>query len=230
MRSTIKWLLVLKISLLVVILFMIKGYFYLGDRPLEAEDQKNNSEINNDNDNNQDLKSIIELPKIDYKKASASELENYILTIDKKKAELESKAKLLKEREDILTKMEASIDTKLKKIENEKQLFLDSIQKEEELSKERKKELVEFYKKMPAKKAAVIFSNMNMDLVVALFKELPQKQVSSILSEMSSEKSKEVTEYFSRIDSLKEYSVIKNLKQAIENEFEGCNVSTSKQK
>ena len=84
MRSTIKWLLILKISLLVGILFMIKGYFYLGDRPLEANEQ--NSSETQDNVGKEDIKSIIELPKIDYKKASASELENYILTIDKKKS------------------------------------------------------------------------------------------------------------------------------------------------
>ena len=75
---------------------------------------------------------------------------------------------------------------------------------------------------MPAKKAAPIFSTMNPDLVVVLFKLLPQKQVSSILAEMSSEKSKELSEYYGRVGIMDDYKAMNDLKEAIKKEFKEC--------
>ena len=211
-NNQIKVILWIKILLIAVVFLVIKGHLYFGDRTLTADESTDTPS----------LSSIVNLPKLDTTKMSREEAERYIVLIDKKKQELSDMEKSLTERKTILEDMQKNIDERLKKIENEKAVFTDLVDKQIELSEERKKELVDFYKKMPAKKAAPIFSSMNPDLVVALFKVLPQKQVSSILAEMSPQKSKELSEYYGRVGLLDEYSAMNDLKDAIKKEFREC--------
>ncbi len=211
-NNQIKTLLWIKIALIALIFLVIKGHIYFGDRSLNADESQDDTS----------LSSIVNLPKLDTSKMSKEEAEKYIILIDKKKQELADMEKSLTERKTILEEMQKNIDERIKKLENEKSLFTDLVDKQIELSEERKKELVDFYKKMPAKKAAPIFSTMNQDLVVALFKLLPQKQVTSILSEMSADKSKELSEYYGRVGVLDEYKTMNDLKDAIKKEFKEC--------
>lgn len=210
----IKVILGFKLVLIAIVFLVIKGHLYFGSRSLSADDSKEEEETS--------LSSIINLPSFDSSKMSETDAKKYLELMEKKKQELLAISQNLKERQDILTNMEKTIDEKIKKLENEKTLFTDIVDKQIDLSEERKKELADFYKKMPAKKAAPIFSTMNPDYVVALFKLLPQKQVTSILSEMSSDKSKELSEYYGRVGLLDEYSAMNDLKKAIKSEFQEC--------
>ena len=59
-------------------------------------------------------------------------------------------------------------------------------------------------------------------MTVALFKKLKQKQVTTILENMNPEKSVELTEYFARVKSAKEYDILKELNESLQKEFQDC--------
>ena len=115
-----------------------------------------------------------------------------------------------------------SIDGKIDKLQEEMDFFQNTIQKEKDINQERLKRLIEFYKKMTPKKAAPVFEKMDKDLVVALFNNIPKKQTMNILSLMNPEKSVEITEYFGRIRSGKEYEMLKEVNKALKSEFQKC--------
>ena len=211
----IKPLLIVKLVVVVVAVLVFKGYLYFGDKTLTADEAQ-------DKESQVELKSIVNLPKLDSKKLTKQEAEAYFVIIDKKKQELIGLEKNIKERQDILTDMQKNLDEKLKKIENEKNIFIDLVDKQIDLSEERKKELANYYKKMTPKKAAPIFASMDIDYVVSLFHLLPEKQVTSILAEMPIDVSKKISEYYGRVDLLKEYSALNDLKTAISKEFSEC--------
>jgi flagellar motility protein MotE (MotC chaperone) len=63
---------------------------------------------------------------------------------------------------------------------------------------------------------------MHRDLAVGLFKLIEQKQITKILEAMSPAKAVELSEYFSRIRSAREYDVLKDVNQSLKAEFEEC--------
>ena len=75
---------------------------------------------------------------------------------------------------------------------------------------------------MEPKKAAPIIENMDRDLVVALFKAIGQKQITYILEAMDPQKSVELTEYFGRIRSGKEYDLLSEMNKSQLEEFQDC--------
>jgi flagellar motility protein MotE (MotC chaperone) len=65
---------------------------------------------------------------------------------------------VLEKRESYLKELEDAIEAKVRALEDEKVLFQQSLQREKEVSEERLTNLVEYYKKMDAKKAAGYFT------------------------------------------------------------------------
>ncbi len=168
------------------------------------------------------IEELLTLPKIRPEQVQKDELAKYFAIVERKGRQVEDRIKILKIHQQQLDNLENSIDKKLEKLENEMVFFKQTLQKEKQIQDERLQALVAFYEKMPAKKAAPVFEKMDKDLVVALFQKIPKKQTMQILSLMTPERSIEMSEYFGRIKSAKEYELLKEINTALRKEFEAC--------
>lgn len=168
------------------------------------------------------LSNLLELPSLDTETAKKEEIATYMNIIERKQKQVEDRLSMLTNREGQLKKLESSIDEKLKRLDDERKFFAQTIQKEKELKGERIEKLVSLYAKMEPKKAAPVFEKLDKDLVVELFKQLPQKQVTLVLEGMSADKSVSLSEYYGRVRSAKEYDLLKEMNTSLRSEFDQC--------
>lgn len=234
----IKILIVIKILVIGFIVLEQKGGIYWGDKnvlaqepaavPAEAKSEEpslaqNTGEGTATTRRRSFLDDILELPKLsDSSDLKKDELARYMNLIEKKKSQLDERYALLVKREEKLRGIEKSVEEKINKLQDEVRFFDQSLQKEKEIQTDRLDQLVEFYKKMPPKKAAPVFENMDKDLVVALFKKIPQKQTTEILAQMTPKRSIQMSEYFGRIRSGNEYDMLKQMNTELVKEFSDC--------
>ncbi|SMF69524.1 MotE family protein [Pseudobacteriovorax antillogorgiicola] len=231
----VKLIFLVKILILSVILIDETDLFYIGERTSIAADDdnlaQNAQEIPADDQEFVDeetsrrksfFEELLTLPKVKPEQNKKDELAKYFSIIERKSRQVEDRIKVLKVRQQQLVQLERSIEQKLKKLEDEMAYFQQTQQQEKDLQKERLESLVEFYKKMPPKKAAPVFERLDKDLVVSLFNAFPKKQTMLILSLMNPDKSVELSEYFGRIQSAKEYELLKEINTALLEEFEEC--------
>lgn len=168
------------------------------------------------------LANLLELPTIEPEKAKKEELATYMNIIERKQKQVEDRLSMLTNRENQLKKLEGSIDNKLRRLDDERRFFTQTIQQEKVLKGERIDKLVTMYAKMEPKKAAPVFEKLDRDLVVEMFKQLPQKQVTLILESMPPEKSVFLSEYYGRVRSAKEYDILKEMNTSLRSEFDQC--------
>jgi len=168
------------------------------------------------------LDDLLNLPKINTEDAKKDEIGRYLTLIERKQSQIENRIEILRTREEQLKALEGSVDQKIKKLEEEMIFFQGTIQKEKQVQGERLDKLVEFYQKMEPKKAAPVFEKLDRDLIVSLFNRFPQKQTTQILSLMNPDRSVELSEYYGRIRSGKEYELLKEMNLALRKEFEEC--------
>ena len=127
------------------------------------------------------------------------------------KKDIESKIKRLQILKGSYEKVKEDAENAFKKIENEKKILQDTLQKEKTIKEERLKESVDLLSKMEPRKAADMIVPMDKDLVVQLFKRLPQRLVTKILEALPPAKATEFMEYYTRIRSGREYEILKEL-------------------
>lgn len=168
------------------------------------------------------LDDLLNLPTIDTTDIKKDELGRYLTLMERKQSQIENRLTILRSREDQLKDLEKSVDTKIQKLEEELTYFQQTLQKEKQVQGERLTKLIEFYQKMEPKKAAPVFEKLDRDLVVSLFNSLSQKQTTQILSLMNPDRSVELSEYYGRIRSGKEYELLKEVNFALRKEFEEC--------
>lgn len=182
------------------------------DAPKEAEGKTRKSFLSN----------LLELPELDPGAIQKEELGKYLEVAERKKRQIEDRLEILKKREDQLKGLEHGIDEKLKRLDEERRFFAETIQQEKVLKGERTDKLIAMYSKMEPKKAAPVMEKLDKDLVVELFKNMPQKQVTAILEVMSPDKSVMISEYYGRVRSAREYDVLKEMNQSLRREFDEC--------
>lgn len=240
-QNAIRLLLVVKLVVIAGVLLHTNGGFYIGDRSATAADDEakpsqespkvavNASDdvpVVSDEDGNKGrrsfLQDLLNLPAVQPESLKKEEIGRYLNLIEKKRSQVEDRLSLLEKREVQLKGIEKVIETKIRKLEDEMRFFDESLQKEKKLNDERLEQLVEFYKKMPAKKAAPVFEKLNKDLIVALFNKIPQKQTTEILGLMNPEKSVEISEYYGRIRSGNEYEMLKEMNTELRQQFDEC--------
>ncbi|MBM4253356.1 MAG: hypothetical protein FJ146_15410 [Deltaproteobacteria bacterium] len=168
------------------------------------------------------LSNLLELPELNPDSIKKEELGKYLDIAERKKRQIEDRLSNLARREEQLKGLEKSIDEKLKKLDEERRYFAETIQKEKDLKGERLDKLITLYAKMEPKKAAPVIEKLDKDLVVELFKQLPQKQVTAILEVMPADKSVSLSEYYGRVRSMREYDVLKEMNQSLRKEFDEC--------
>jgi len=168
------------------------------------------------------LANLLELPELHPETMKKDELGKYLEVAERKKQQIEDRLAGLSRREEQLKGLEGSIDEKLKRLDEERRYFAQTIQQEKDLKGERLDKLITMYAKMEPKKAAPVLEKMDKDLVVELFKALPQKQVTAILEVMTPDKSVLISEYYGRVRSTREYDVLKEMNQSLRKEFDDC--------
>ena len=233
-------ILLIKLTLLIFALLVVTKQLKVGDLPVLAEDNPTANKTVSEQENTEDeliaknggeggaelrksyLDGLLELPEIDRTQTQKREIGRFLDLAEQKERQVRGRLAILKKREGYLKELEKTIEQKVRDLENERVLFQQSIQQEKKLSGERLDSLVTYYKKMDAKKAAPVFEKMDKDLVVSLFLKFPEKQVRSILMTMNTEKSVEISEYFGRIRSGREYEMLKEMNGFLVEKFEKC--------
>jgi flagellar motility protein MotE (MotC chaperone) len=170
-----------------------------------------------------EIHDLLEIPKlVDDSPKTRETLSRYLDFADRKRQDAVRKMEALQKKEESLKRLEANLDKKIGQLDEERKFFAASIQKEQELKKERLTRLVELYDKMEPKKAAAMFENLTPDLSVSLLKSLRQRQLTAILEKMAPDKATKLTEYFSRIKSGNEYDLLKEMNVSLKDTFNEC--------
>lgn len=232
----LKLIIAMKIVVMIYILFD-QQWLSLKERPLAANESGTAAASNTSSDSNANearestnqqqrggsiIDDLLNLPSINPERLRKEEISRYLSIIDRKKSQIEDRMRFLAQRQEQLKRLEEVIDSKIQKLEEEIQYFQQTQQAEKELQDERLEKLVAFYEKMNPKRAAPVFERLDRDLVVQLFQRIPQKQTMEILSLMDPERSVELSEYFGRIRSAKEYELLKEINVSLLKEFEAC--------
>lgn len=246
--SVLKIVIGLKLTALAIAWASLEGGLHLGDKPLfaETEGKAPSSEATPGEDapkadaatadsaktEGEDkpqgkarksfLANLLELPTLDPGSVQKEELGKYLDIAERKQRQIEERLTLLKRREEQLKGLESSIDEKLRVLDEERRFFGQTIQQEKELKGERLDKLITMYAKMEPKKAAPVIEKLDKDLVVELFKQLPQKQITAVLEAMSPDKSVEISEYYGRVRSAREYDMLKEMNSSLRKEFDDC--------
>lgn len=220
MPKKLKILLTIKLFALVAFLLIQFDQIRLGEISLFADSTLAPEQMQTKQGEIHDL---LEIPKlIDDSPKTRETLSRYLDFADRKRQDAIRKMEALQKKEESLKKLEASLDKKIGQLDEERKFFAASIQKEQELKKERLARLVELYDKMEPKKAAAMFENLTPDLSVSLLKSLRQRQLTAILEKMAPDKATKLTEYFSRIKSGNEYDLLKEMNVSLKDTFNEC--------
>lgn len=149
-----------------------------------------------------------QIPAGDIKTSDALRIREQLELIKK---DVEQKIIRLEEAKIAYDKSRENVDSELKKIEEEKKLLDETLQKEKTVKEDRLKEAVTFVSKMEPRAVAPIFEAMDRDLVIALLTKLPQRQVTKVLENMTPAKATQYLEYFTHIRSGREFEMLKDL-------------------
>jgi flagellar motility protein MotE (MotC chaperone) len=222
-----------KIGVLATLLLLLTDVIQIGERMLWAEeapaaDKAKAGETSTaaapggDPARKSFLDGLLELPALNKDAPKKEEIARYLTLAERKRAQIEERMAQLGDREKMLIEIEKSIQEKLGRLDEERKFFAQTIQQEKEFKDKRQELIIEMYKKMEPKKAAPLMETMDKDLVVYLFNKMPNKQVTKILETMKPEKSVEITEYFGRVRSGREYDTLREMNKSLSKEFDIC--------
>ncbi len=241
-KKLLRALIPIKIMAIAAIIAYTNNLFYIGEKSLTAVEEpttaKDASAISTSaGDPTTDaaaepkrksfLDGLLNLPDISDNDSKKEEIGRYLGLAERKKQQVDDRIGLLDSREQQLKRIEALIDEKLAKLEEERLFFTQTVQKEKIIQEDRLEKLVELYAKMEPKKAGPVFEALDKDLVVALFNKMEKKTVTRILEVVTPPRSVELTEYFGRIRSSKEYDLLKEMNVSLRGAFDECKGMTS---
>lgn len=152
-----------------------------------------------------------DLPPIPEKGLSlsrAAEIRNQLLIM---RRDVESRIAQLQAAQKGYERSKSSVDAKLKRIEEERRLLEETLQKERKAKQERLSDALQFVAKMEPQKAAPLLETMDRDLVMQLLKQLPPRQVTKLLESVNPKKATEFLEYYTRIRSGREYELLREM-------------------
>lgn len=138
----------------------------------------------------------------------ASKIRDELLLL---RQDVESKIEKLKEQKNISDEAQSKLVKQKKELNEEKRLFNESITKEKNIREERIAQTVKFFDRMDPKKAAAVVSTLDKDLVTKIFLKLKTKRISDILSNMNPKTASDKLEYFTKIRSGREFSILRKM-------------------
>ena len=127
------------------------------------------------------------------------------------KKDVEQKIVHLEQAKNAYDKSRVDVEQEWKKVEEDKRLLDETLQKEKKIKEDRLKETVDFIAKMEPRKAAPLLESMDRDLVIALLTKLPPRLVTKLLESMSPPKATQFLEYYTHIRSGREFEMLKDL-------------------
>lgn len=209
------------------------AFFMYSNRSVRAETEKTTgaqSEKKAETSPSQAASRSEKLPDIPDKGLSLSksaEIRNQLLLIRK---DVEQKIEKMSVAKEAYERSKADVEAKLKRIEEERRLLEETLQKEKKAKEERLSETLEILSKMEPKKAAPLFEAMDRDLVMQLIKKLPVRQVTKLLEAVNPKKATEIIEYYTRIRSGREYELLREMGLCASGSEEGANDKTTEPK
>ena len=156
-------------------------------------------------DNTEELPII---PETGFTVLEASKIRDELLLL---RQDVESKIQRLKEQKNISDEAQSKLLKQKKELNEEKRLFNESITKEKNIREERIAQTVKFFDRMDPKKAAAVVSTLDKDLVTKIFLRLKTKRISDILSNMNPKTASDKLEYFTKIRSGREFSILRKM-------------------
>ena len=196
----------------------------IGEMNIFAQDENAKAGEESESTVTSTLDNLLEIPTFDSSKADKENIDQYLSTIERKQDQINERIEILKIREAQLKELEASIDKKIIKIDEEILFFQQTQQKEKTLKQERLDNLVEFYKKMTPKKLLQLWRILIEIYWYNYSINFQKKQTMNILSLMNPQKAAEISEYYGRINSIKEYDMLKEVNESLSDQFEKCKV------
>jgi flagellar motility protein MotE (MotC chaperone) len=151
------------------------------------------------------------LPVIPKGELTASESARIRDELEVIKQDIEQKLVRLEEAKKSYDLARLDIDSRIKKVVEEKRLLDETLQKEKKLKEDRVKEAVEFVSKMEPRKVAPVMDTMDRDLVIVLLSRLPPRQVTKLLENSTPSKATQFLEYYTRIRSGREFEMLREL-------------------
>jgi flagellar motility protein MotE (MotC chaperone) len=127
------------------------------------------------------------------------------------RSDVEQKFLRLQDAKKAYDKARLDVEYRLKKIEEERRLLEEVLQKEKKIKEDRVKQAVEFVANMEPKKVAPLMDSMDRDLVIVLLSKLPARQVTKVLENSTPAKATQFLEYYTRIRSGREFEMLKEL-------------------
>ena len=210
MKSDWVWIFAVKIVLFAIGVFSLSSWLMKSksiafssekEEPLaQKAEQKDSS-----NQKTWDLPSV---PEGQIALSEANSIRNQLLLVRK---DVEAKIQSLALSKASLEKTREKVTSELKLLSEQKRIMEETLQNEKKVKEERVKEALVFVEKMEPRKAAPLIEAMDRDLVIALFKKLPPRNVTRILENVSSKKATELMEYYTRLRSGREYELLKEL-------------------
>lgn len=230
--KAIRVLFVIKILFLILFLLVHQGVIRFGEAglfgqdPASSEGEKKNKKPPLDPISERYKSMLLDLPKIEEDGIEKDESANYLKSARGIEAQLKTEQADLEKRLAMLRKIEKQVEEKIVALDKEKKFILNTLQDEKEIKADRLNSLVAFYGKMEPKKAGPVFEKMDKDLLVAMFNKMKKKQVTKFLEAMAPDKALEISQYFARLGSAKEYDMLKEINKSLVDEFAACKKST----
>ncbi|MBM3383286.1 MAG: hypothetical protein FJY29_12750 [Betaproteobacteria bacterium] len=194
------------------------GGFMYANHQAKAEDSKESpAAAGKDSESSGKLP---EIPENGLTLSRAAEIRNQLLLMRK---DVEQKIEKLNVARQGYDRSKGEVESKLKRIEEERKLLEETLQKERKAKDERLSETLEFISKMEPKKAAPLIETMDRDLVMQLLRKLPPRQVTKLLESVNPKKATEILEYYTRIRSGREYELLREMGLCATDTEEGTN-------
>jgi len=116
--------------------------------------------------------------------------------LSERRAEIDKREKDLDLKINILAASEANLQKKIEELNNLKQQISALIEEKKNLEGSKIMSLVKIYENMKPKEAAKIFNQLDLPLLISIFKLMKEAKIAPILSSMDAAKAKEVSSEF----------------------------------
>jgi flagellar motility protein MotE (MotC chaperone) len=160
---------------------------------MQIKEQGLNEKINQfNNDKNKTLDSPLEMKNPLSQNFTQAEL-TLLKHLSERRKALEIRAKKIEEKEKVLAMIEKNIERKIKHLEVLKNKISKTTKEKNAEEKEQIKSFVKIYENMPAKNVAVIFNDMELDLLAKIIGSMREIKASGILANMDVKKARDIS-------------------------------------
>lgn len=123
-------------------------------------------------------------------------------SLSKRREQLEQRERDLEQREKLLQAAEKKVEEKVTELSSLQKNIEELLGKQQQVENERLTQLVKIYENMKPKDAAVIFNEMNFDVLLSIIDRMAERRVAPILAAMDPVRAREVSARLAEYRSL----------------------------